>query len=140
MISMGEQKHGRAALLVALLIVLFTAGCGTKKRPPPVRESQNEAESLDSLRAAVLELIDEPVCKSVSQCRSIAFGSKPCGGPWAYLAYSVETTDSVKLAGTVADYTTYEARLNREESRASDCRFVSPPRLACVTSRCSARK
>ncbi len=137
MISAAQQKRSRAALLLALLFGVI-AGCGANRGDSDF--GQAPTESLDTLRATALELIGEPVCENVSQCRSIAFGSKPCGGPWSYVAYSTQATDSAKLAAAVAEYNGREAQLNRELGRASDCRFVGPPKLACVASRCSAEK
>ena len=131
----SAPKHSHAALLLALLIGVIT-GCGAKKEGPD-SVAQAPAESMDSLRTAALELIGVPVCDTVTQCRSIAYGSKPCGGPWSYLIYSTQTTDSTRLAAAVAEYNACEARLNRELGRMSDCRYVAVPKLACVAARCS---
>lgn len=83
-----------------------------------------------------MHLIGEPTCADVSQCRAIAFGAKPCGGPWQYLVYSTAITDSTALAAAVARYNAREAEVNKAEGRMSDCSFVGPPRLARVNGRC----
>ena len=121
-----------AVLVVSLLIACGGYGSRDTEQPPA------EVNSLEPLRTAVHELVGEPTCKTVAQCRAIAFGSKPCGGPWTYLVYSTETTDSTRLAALVAEYNSREAQMNREEGRVSDCRFVPVPRLDCVDSRCMA--
>ncbi len=128
---------GFVAVLSVAAVITVIAACGTKT---PVPADQRTTHSLDSLRAEVRQLVAEPACDDANQCRSIAFGSKPCGGPWSYLVYSTQATDSAKLAAAVAQYNAREAQLNRELGRASDCRMVAPPRLDCVASRCAAMR
>ena len=86
----------------------------------------------DEIRA----LRGDPLCSDSTECRFIAFGSKPCGGPWRYLIYSVSTVDTVELARRVAEYNEFEWVLNRRYARGSDCRIVSQPVLGCRDGRC----
>ena len=122
-----------------VLIVTVTGGTivGCGSRDPDTQEAQPEQESLDSLRSRILELIGEPVASGISQCRLTAFGAKPCGGPRTYLVYSLEATDSTRLARAVAMYTTEDARLNQELGRASDCGLVTPPQITFVAGQCA---
>lgn len=83
-----------------------------------------------------MRMIGEATCSDVNQCRVIAFGAKPCGGPWQYLVYSIALTDSTVLTAAVTRYNTLEAELNKSEGRMSDCSFVAPPQLARVNGRC----
>ena len=122
-----------AVLSVAAVITVIVA-CGTKAPVPA--DQRTAAHSLDSLRAEVRQLVAEPACDDANQFRAIAFGAKPCGGPWSYLVYSVQTTDSARLAAAVERYNAREDELNRELGRVSDCRMVTAPRLDCVESRC----
>ncbi len=139
--QLARRERVRLAFAaVALFITLSAATEGCRSRAPSPADQAQSIGSLDSLRNQVLQLVGEPLCENVSQCRSIAFGAKPCGGPWSYVAYSTQATDSAKLAPVVAEYNAREAQLNRELGKVSDCRFVSPPKLACVASRCSAEK
>ena len=134
MISISSVHLTNVVLIVTVMGVT-TAGCGS--RDPYTQEAQPEQESLDSLRSRILELIGEPVVSDISQCRLIAFGAKPCGGPRAYLVYSMEATDSTELARAVAMYTSEDARLNQELGRASDCRLVMPPQITFAAGRCA---
>jgi hypothetical protein len=128
---------------VALLAGLPCLSCGpkpdatTQESPQQPEQQQERAVALDSLRGEIVALIGEPPCVDVSQCRAIAFGSKPCGGPWQYLVYSTMTADSAALTAAVAGYNAEEARLNEEQGRVSDCRVVGHPRLACAQQQCS---
>lgn len=121
----------------AVWAILVLAACGGSPARSPSTSAQLDEMSLDSLRATITALIGEPVATSASQCRAIAFGSKPCGGPWSYLVYSTAVTDSVKLADLVSLYNQREADLNRAEGRMSDCRAVVLPSILLSRGRCS---
>ena len=134
----ARQGRTTSSATVGTLIttVLVIVGCAANA-PDPGDQSPG-SESLDTLRAVVLQLVGDPVCDDVSQCRSMAFGAKPCGGPWSHLVYSAQTADSTRLARAVTRYNHREAQLNRELGRASDCQMVTAPRLSCVSCRCAA--
>ena len=94
-------------------------------------------ELLELRQMEILLIIGEPQCNNVVDCRYIAFGAKPCGGPRAYLVYSMEATDSTDLARAVAMYTTEDARLNRALGLASDCSLVAPPQITFTAGQCT---
>ncbi len=121
------------AVCITMAGVLAACGPKTSDTSRPTAESQ----SLDSLRATVMRLIGEPAATSIAQCRLTAFGAKPCGGPRAYLVYSMEATDSTRLARAVATYTSEDARLNQQLGRASDCQVVTPPQITFAAGRCA---
>ncbi|UCC81231.1 MAG: hypothetical protein JSW64_07710 [Candidatus Zixiibacteriota bacterium] len=89
-----------------------------------------------SLRDDIIGMIGEPACDGVGHCRYIAFGSKPCGGPWEYLVYSVSITDSVQLTEKVEFYNQYEDMMNHKYGYISDCSVPEPPQLGCVDGVC----
>ncbi|WP_340067220.1 hypothetical protein [Ascidiimonas aurantiaca] len=75
-------------------------------------------------------------CDGVSQCRSIAFGSKPCGGPWSYLVYSA-SINTDRLEQMVRSYNAREKAFNIQWNLVSDCEMVLPPtRIECVENEC----
>lgn len=119
---------------IALLVVSVGAGCAGQSRGTAAPEATQDR--LDSLRAEIQAMIADPTAGSERRCHAIAFGSKPCGGPWTYLVYSAEATDSLALARAVAEYNALEERLNREEGRMSDCSVVSPPAISHSGGRC----
>ena len=109
----------------------------------PRTQEQGAATSVDTislsvLRDTILTEVGGARCAGDGDCRTIAFGAKPCGGPWSYLVYSASQSDSVSLAGAVARYNAIERELNRKEGRASDCQMITPPRVACIEARCVA--
>ena len=137
------RTSGRRGRLVTLLAVVVTslsaAACGTNRgtRLPPVGESVG-ADSLESLRTSAFQLVGEPACQDASQCRSVAFGSKPCGGPSSYLVYSTQATDSAALAAVAERYRELQADANRALGRVSDCQVVPRPAVMCEGRRCTA--
>ena len=124
-----------SSVAVCIAIAGVFAACGPKT--PDSRSPTQENHTLDSLRATVMRLIGEPVATGIEQCRLTSFGAKPCGGPWTYLVYSIDVTDSTELARAVAAYTSRETRLNQELGRASDCQMVTPPRITFAAGRCA---
>ena len=70
------------------------------------------------------------------ECKVIAFGSKPCGGPWSYLVYST-SIDEERLEALVESYNIYEQDYNMACDVASDCMFVTEPtELTCEDGKC----
>jgi hypothetical protein len=95
-------------------------------------------QRLDSLATAIDAAVGDAGAEDVSQCRAVAYGAKPCGGPWRYLVYSTAATDSTRLAWMVNEYTDTQDYLNRKLGRISDCAVVTEPSLALEEGRCVA--
>jgi hypothetical protein len=93
---------------------------------------------LENLRAEIEEMIGDAACLEGADCRYIAFGAKPCGGPWEYKIYSVTNVDTVKLQEVVAEYNSFNAHLNRKYGWISTCDIPSVPRVGCRDGRCVA--
>ena len=114
------QKH----LWMSTFLCLFFLAC-----LPDDGESSDydqELETLTILKAQIESLAANSACNDSSDCRYIAFGSKPCGGPWSYLVYStsIDTTD---LENMVGQYNQLEALFNAKWGIASDCAVVTEP-------------
>jgi len=100
----------------------------------PWRQGGTEAEDrarLDRLKREIDEVIGTPACSGEGACRSIAFGDKPCGGPWMYLVYSISSTDVGLLVGKVNAYNAFNRVLNGRHDWCSDCLFVGEPQIGC---------
>jgi hypothetical protein len=139
-------------VLAALVIAATLVGCarpddqaGTDQTPardsigaPAPGDVPASADSLAAVRDAVREAVGEASCTDAGQCRTIAYGAKPCGGPWSYLVYSTAETDSARLTELVTRYNAIEQALNEAEDRVSDCRAVMRPEVACRQGVCTA--
>lgn len=75
-------------------------------------------------------------CSNSGQCEVIAFGSKPCGGPWEYLAYSSSDTDVGLLIEMVNTFNQLQEEYNLKNGIISDCAFVMPPEVTCADGQC----
>jgi uncharacterized protein YceK len=125
------EKVRTLTLLASLIVVLFLSGCKSS-----VTSEAEDKEKLHQMRTSILQLIGEPTCTSVGQCRYIPFGSKPCGGPWEYLIYSIAHTDPVLLATRVTEYNRFEDYMNQKYGYFSDCYVPPPPILGCLDGKC----
>ena len=123
-------------LLVACMPLVIACSSGDKgASQEPLSETQ-DLEQLSSLRAEIESMVD--VNGPLSTCRSVALGSKPCGGPWQDLIYSAAQTDSVQLVEKVAEYIAREADVNVRHGSISDCMLVVEPMLSSRDGQCIA--
>ncbi|MDX1430731.1 MAG: hypothetical protein R3282_10600 [Rhodothermales bacterium] len=95
-------------------------------------------DDLQKLEAEIMELIGDAEASDLQFCHAIAFGSKPCGGPWRYLVYSSEHTDSTLLRSKVDRYNRLQAEINREQGLVSDCALAVKPTVGYADGRCVA--
>ena len=104
---------------------------------PEVTEEGDRAQ-LAEMRREIDALIGDAAGASIEDCRYMALGDKPCGGPWEYVIYSVSSTDSTALAERVTAYNAFQEEMNRRYMYFSDCMYVTPPVLVYRDGRCLA--
>jgi hypothetical protein len=101
-------------------------------------ERQNDEiphATLDAKKQEVLDYINSFPC--VDSCNYIAFGSKPCGGPWEYLAFS-SAVNQQTLQNMVNEYNQMQHEYNLQTGAISDCAVVMPPNeVDCVNGVCT---
>ena len=107
---------------------MLLAGCAVGQPVPGTVSPVPASGTLDGLRA----LIGNAACTNTSQCRTVAVGAKPCGGPERYMAWSTQVTDPAALAREAEAYAARRRAENERSGRASDCRFVGDPGARCV--------
>jgi hypothetical protein len=96
----------------------------------------SDLERLQELSGLIKTEIGIPSASAQTHCKVIPFGSKPCGGPVEYLAYSTETTNEPRLKQLVNDFNRLAEKLNREKKLRSDCEFVGEPKVELVGGIC----
>lgn len=89
------------------------------------RETQ-EITDLEELYNKIVSISESKSCTNSSQWKFTAIGSKACGGPSGYIAYSSEINES-EFLDLVAQYTKLQKEYNTKNNIGSDCAFVSPP-------------
>jgi hypothetical protein len=98
---------------------------------------QYDSERLQELRTLIEKEIGTPTANEPIQCKLIAFGSKPCGGPARYLVYSTARTNEDKLKQLVNEFNQLAKKFNEERKTLSDCMFVTEPRVEFVGGVCA---
>jgi hypothetical protein len=139
--SLTKLVVRRRAFLVGWVgFAIVTAGFGPlncARKQAPVSE-RSDTLSSNALRESIARQVGTAACSSLAVCRTLALGSKPCGGPRQYLVYSLAVTDSARLAADAARYNQAEAQKNRDEGLVSDCSMLIAPQVSCVSGKCAA--
>lgn len=112
-------------LLGLMSLFMLTTAMQCDEDDSPVNCGQT-VQVLAEYKASIQSLAAESVCNDDFECRFIAFGSKPCGGPWEFLIYST-SIDTFQLMTFVADYNQLEANYNLLCNAVSDCSTPQPP-------------
>ena len=113
-------------------------GIGDKVGVVDCSDEEGDRAQLVEMRREIDALIGDAAGASIEDCRYMALGDKPCGGPWEYVIYSVSSTDSEVLAERVAAYNDFQEEMNRRYMYFSDCMYVTPPVLVYRDGRCLA--
>ncbi|WP_457609531.1 hypothetical protein [Lutibacter sp.] len=127
---MNVFKH-----ILKTIVILATISCSTNSE---ISLEEEERLELNNLKEEIELLVSEGTCTENTTCNFIAFGSKPCGGPWSYLVFDTSINVGL-LKEKVAAYNKKEAAFNIKWNIISDCSIVLPPtELACVNGKCTA--
>jgi hypothetical protein len=130
-------------MLCALFSLALLISLGVVQTDPDVgRIIFSELKAADLTAFKPLEELGEEIKKELgvpkaSQCKLIALGSKPCGGPRSYEVYSTETTNESRLKRLVTRYNELEKKLNAEQKILSNCEFVQQPEVTLSQGMCS---
>ena len=137
----------RLGAILYLIVVAALTGCGytngtngeaTNGETPGDCESAAFEQQLETLRTSIDEEIGEAEASDIAACQTLPLGAKPCGGPWTYLVYSAEASDSTRLADLAAEYHAVNAEWNAACELGSDCMMVGPPDVILENGRCVA--
>lgn len=112
----------KQSLLFVLLLVAFL-GCEPRQSG---RLQEKDAAELEVLRTEIEALAASETCTDPSLWNYAALGSKPCGGPWSYIAYS-SSIDTNYFLNLVEELRVAEAAYNEHWNIASDCAFAVEP-------------
>ena len=117
---------------IALLAIVFSCTNNSKS------SKEEDLAELTTLQEEIELLVDSGVCTENSSCDYLAFGSKACGGPKAYLVFST-SIDVTLLQQKAATYNALENAYNQKWGIISDCMYLLPPTsVACINGKCTA--
>jgi hypothetical protein len=122
----------RPGLLAGLAVLVMASACAAK---PPAQAPSASSTLMEKIRAEV----GDAACDGPQDCRSIAIGAKPCGGPDAYLAWSGKRSDGQRLRALVEQYAAARKEENQRAGANSTCVFETNPGVSCLNARCSLR-
>jgi hypothetical protein len=75
-------------------------------------------------------------CDDNSQCHSLGVGSKACGGPENYLAWSSKNSDGAQLKALVEQHAAARRADDQRLGMMSTCSVVSDPGATCRANVC----
>lgn len=126
----------KSALLLVLIPSLFLFTATQCDDDDFGFSCENQLESLSELSIVIEGLASTSECGDAFECRFIAYGAKPCGGPWQYLTYST-SIDTLRLQDLVEEYNAIEEDYNLNCDVVSDCAIVLPPSgFECESNQC----
>ena len=97
-----------------------------------------QVEYLSQLDKEIRSMAGTAAAQSAQQCRVVAVGSRPCGGPEYYLAYSVSSLDETQLLTLVAEYTAMRQAFDVEQEIVGTCEVIPEPKLVFIDGYCRA--
>lgn len=122
-----------------LLAALALAGCQARPATsPPAATGVGEGVPADeaALLARIRAEIGDARCSSDAQCRTLAVGHKPCGGPQQWWAWSTANARAEPLQRWAAELAALQQQRQQAEGRVSDCRYLPDPGAVCEAQRC----
>jgi hypothetical protein len=129
-VGAGRRAWLRAA--AACAAVPLALGCALARG----QQSSGDEAQLKALRAEIIGMIGDASCVNLVHCRLLALGTRPCGGPDEYLAYSSHIADRAALENKALEYALIQEDVQHAKSIAGVCVVLHEPRLACVDRRC----
>lgn len=120
--------------IVSLILICINLQCS--KSSDATQNTVPTSELLAQKKQRIQNYINSFPCSAAVGCSSIAFGVKPCGGPWEYLVYS-NNVNTTQLQQMVAEYNALNLEYNTLNGIFSDCMYVSKPaNVGCVNGAC----
>lgn len=124
----------KGRLNIVLVVAFFSLRCESLDATNP---QESERKSLNQRKLQILEFINSYPCREDSACSYVPFGSKPCGGPWTYLAYP-KSIDTSRLFVMIREYNNAEHSYNKKWGMTSDCSIPPPPdSVRCLNGKCT---
>jgi hypothetical protein len=116
--------HIAHTLRLAAASLLTLTACASAQ--PPTEELWKKIQAANSdLR-----------CDNSSQCHSLGVGSKACGGPENYIAWSSKNSDGVQLKALVEQHAAARRADDKRLGMMSTCSIVSDPGATCSAGSC----
>ena len=117
------------------LIFLFLNSCSLEESS---KSQDSDLLAITKLSEEINTLVQSSICNDETECAFIAFGKKPCGGPWGYLVY-YNSIDTEELISKVELFNQMQNSYNLKYNITSDCSMIlEPDGLICEGGKCKA--
>jgi hypothetical protein len=132
------QTLAASSLLLTVACTATGASTAPGDASPPAPAS-SPAASGASIQAQLQQAIGTASCTQDSECRTLAWGAKACGGPASYVAWSSTQSDAALLQRLAQQHAQAERARNERSGMVSDCSMLIDPGAQCVAQRCVLR-
>jgi hypothetical protein len=113
------------------------AGARITATPVPIAAPQPAAAQDGDTLTRIRALVGIPSCSADAQCKTLALGAQPCGGPEGYLAFSSTRTPEADLRALADVYRSERHAANSRSGMMSDCRVRPEPGTVCRAGACT---
>ena len=131
-------------LAAASLLMLTATACGSAPAAGPAApapSTPSASPAATGKAAALWQKIRaanaDTSCDTASQCHTIGVGSKACGGPESYLAWSSKSSDGSALKALVEEHSAVRRADDERAQMMSTCMMVADPGASCRAGRCA---
>jgi hypothetical protein len=124
--------------LAGLALLLASSACRSDAPQAPSPAAAAAGGSAPLLARIEAERGDA-ACDSDDQCHTIGVGSKACGGPERYLAWSSKNNDGTRLRALVAEHAAARRAEDTKAGMMSTCSVVPDPGATCSAGHCVLR-
>lgn len=128
------MKTHAAAWPMAWGLALSLVACQAPVAAP--NTSAPAADEATTLLAQIRAEIGDALCSSHAQCRTLPIGSRACGGPAAWWAWSTANASAERLQGWAQRLEQVERDRQARQGLMSTCVIVPDPGASCVAQRC----
>ena len=122
---------GLGATQLPLVFALFVAGAGCMHADATSPASAAAGEAGAPALEQIERLIGQPRCTSDAQCHVVGIGSRACGGPESFRAWSTLTTRAGALDPPLQAYASERQRWREKTGLMSTCELLPVPRARC---------
>ncbi|MBI2379181.1 MAG: hypothetical protein HYV16_00265 [Gammaproteobacteria bacterium] len=115
---------------LSLLAACAHAGGGSGNEPPAPGQPNAYVQALDAAIGAA-------ECQEDRECKAVAVGHKPCGGPSGFKVYSTRGGNA-QVIEALAEQERAAAKAAEKPGMVSDCMLIEPPYVSCRAGHCAA--
>ncbi len=117
------------SLKIIGLLLTLSLGLSCNKSDNSTQEK--EAENLNQLFAEIKSMATSENCEDAADWTFTSYGSKACGGPVGFMAYS-KNIDTESFLSKIEEHRTAQDEFNQKWGITSDCSIPAQPNgVAC---------